>query len=171
MSSSSGAEEVWLYDVPGWNLNPMVLRKLSLNENVDISTAWCKVPRSASPHTNGKAPGSGRILVIDHCGHEIYSRMPEDCCGCLRLGMIRLQCAGISAPIAVLRCWELLMVPGRDSPFGFCTRSVVVEVIRERDDDVGREIAKKVPDVQVVWDEWVQEMLIHLSYKRVRVGD
>jgi hypothetical protein len=41
-------------------------------------------------------------------------------------------------------------------------------VLRERDDDVGREIAQKVPDVQVVWYEWVQEMLIYLN-KRVRV--
>ena len=53
-------------------------------------------------------------------------------------------------------------------PSAFAPGSVVVEVLRERDDDVGREIAKKVPDVQVVWDEWVQEMLIYLN-KRVRV--
>jgi hypothetical protein len=41
-------------------------------------------------------------------------------------------------------------------------------VLRERDDDVGREIAQKVPDVQVVWDDWVQEILVYLD-ERVRV--
>jgi hypothetical protein len=49
----------------------------------------------------------------------------------------------------------------------FAPGSVVVEVLRERDDDVGREIAQKVPDVQVVWDEWVQDMLTYLD-NRVR---
>lgn len=41
-------------------------------------------------------------------------------------------------------------------------------MLGERDDDVGKEIAGKVPDVQVVWDAWVQEMLVYLN-KRVRV--
>jgi hypothetical protein len=147
------------------------LEKLSLNHDIDISTAWCKSGpiRSALPHMNGKSSGSGRILVIDHCGHEIYARMPEDCCGVLAIGD---DTTAVSGHICAHRGIPVLgIVDGdRDTivPPAFAPGSVVAEVVGERDDDVGREIAGKVPDVQVVWDEWVQEILVYLS-KRVRV--
>jgi hypothetical protein len=146
------------------------LEKLSLNQSIDISTAWCKSGpiRSTSPHIKGKAPGSGRVLVIDHCGHEIYSRMPEDCCGVLAIGD---DTTAVSGHICAHRGIPVLgIVDGdRDTivPSAFAPGSVVVEVLRERDDDVGREIAQKVPDVQVVWDEWVRDMLTYLD-NRVR---
>jgi hypothetical protein len=155
----------------GLEPKPHGLEKLALNQSIDISTAWCKSGpiRSAAPHTNGKAPGSGRVLVIDHCGHEIYSRMPEDCCGLLAIGD---DTTAVCGHICTHRGIPVLGIVDGDQdaiiPSAFAHGSVVVEVLRERDDDVGREIAKKVPDVQVVWDEWVQEMLIYLN-KRVRV--
>ncbi|HWS22287.1 MAG TPA: DUF2117 domain-containing protein, partial [Methanoregula sp.] len=155
----------------GLEPKPHGLEKLALNQSIDISTAWCKSGpiRSAAPHTNGKAPGSGRVLVIDHCGHEIYSRMPEDCCGLLAIGD---DTTAVCGHICTHRGIPVLGIVDGDQdaiiPSAFAPGSVVVEVLRERDDDVGREIAKKVPDVQVVWDEWVQEMLIYLN-KRVRV--
>jgi hypothetical protein len=147
------------------------LEKLSLNQSIDISTAWCKSGpiRSAAPHTNGNAPGSGRILVIDHCGHEIYARMPEDCCGVLAIGD---DTTAVSGHICAHRGIPVLGIVDGDQdtivPSAFAPGSVVVEVLRERDDDVGREIAQKVPDVQVVWDDWVQEILAYLD-ERVRV--
>jgi len=155
----------------GLEPKPHGLEKLSLNQNIDISTAWCKSGpiRSAAPHTNGKAPGSGRVLVIDHCGHEIYARMPEDCCGVLAIGD---DTTAVSGHICAHRGIPVLgIVDGdRDTivPSAFAPGSVVVEVLGERDDDVGKEIAGKVPDVQVVWDAWVQEILGYLN-KRVRV--
>ncbi len=118
---------------------------------------------------NGKAPSSGRVLVIDHCGHEIYSRMPEDCCGVLAIGD---DTTVVSGHICAHRGIPVLgIVDGdRDTvvPSAFAPGSVVAEVLGERDDDVGKEIAGKVPDVQVFWDEWVQEILKYLN-KRVRV--
>jgi hypothetical protein len=155
----------------GLEPKPHGLEKLSLNQSIDISTAWCKSGsiRSASPQTNGKAPGSGRILVIDHCGHEIYARMPEDCCGVLAIGD---DTTAVSGHICAHRGIPVLgIVDGdRDTivPSVFASGSVVAEVLGERDDDVGKEIAGKVPDVQVVWDVWVQEILAYLD-KRVRV--
>jgi len=154
----------------GLEPKPHGLEKLSLNQSIDISTAWCKSGpiRSASPQRNRKAPGCGRILVIDHCGHEIYARMPEDCCGVLAIGD---DTTAVSGHICAHRGIPVLgIVDGdRDAivPSAFAPGSVVVEVLRERDDDVGREIAQKVPDVQVVWDEWVQDMLTYLD-NRVR---
>ena len=95
--------------------------------------------------------------------------MPEDCCGVLAIGD---DTTAVSGHICAHRGIPVLgIVDGdRDTivPSAFAPGSVVVEVLRERDDDVGREIAQKVPDVQVVWDEWVQEMLTYLN-KRVRV--
>jgi hypothetical protein len=155
----------------GLEPKPHGLEKLSLDQSIDISTAWCKSGpiRTAAPRMNGKAPGSGRVLVIDHCGHEIYARMPEDCCGVLAIGD---DTTAVSGHICAHRGIPVLgIVDGdRDTivPSAFAPGSVVVEVLGERDDDVGREIAKKVPDVQVVWDDWVQEILVYLD-KRVRV--
>ncbi len=147
------------------------LEKLSLVQNIDISTAWCKSGpiRSTTPHRIRLASRSGRILVIDHCGHEIYSRMPEDCCGVLAIGD---DTTAVCGHICAHRGIPVLgIVDGdRDTivPSAFAHGSVVAEVQGERDDDVGREIAGKVPDVQVFWDEWVQGILAYLN-KRVRL--
>jgi hypothetical protein len=107
--------------------------------------------------------------VIDHCGHEIYAKMPEDCCGVLAIGD---DTTAVSGHICAHRGIPVLgIVDGdRDTivPSAFAPGSVVVEVLGERDDDVGKEIAGKVPDVQVVWDDWVQEILVYLD-KRVRM--
>jgi len=155
----------------GLEPKPHGFEKLSLNQSIDISTAWCKSGpiRSSVPHLKGKAPGSGRILVIDHCGHEIYNRMPEDCCGVLAIGD---DTTAVSGHICAHRGIPVFgIVDGdRDTivPSAFAPGSVVVDVLCERDDDVGKEIAGKVPDVQVVWDAWVQEILVYLN-KRVRV--
>jgi len=43
-----------------------------------------------------------------------------------------------------------------------------MEMIAERDDDAGKEIAMTVPDVPIVWDEWVGETIRHLD-KRIRI--
>ena len=155
----------------GLEPKPHGLEKLSLNQSIDISTAWCKSGsiRSAAPLTNGKAPGIGHVLVIDHCGHEIYKRMPEDCCGVLAIGD---DTTAVSGHICSHRGIPVLgIVDGdRDTivPSAFAPGSVVVEMLGERDDDAGKEIAGKVPDVQVLWVEWVQGILRYLN-TRVRV--
>ena len=155
----------------GLEPKPHGLEKLSLNQSIDISTAWCKSGsiRSTAPHRNRQESRSGRIVVIDHCGHEIYSRMPEDCCGVLAIGD---DTTAVSGHICAHRGIPVLGIVDGDLdtivPSAFAHGSVVAEVLGERDDDVGREIAGKVPDVQVFWDEWVQGILMYLN-KRVRV--
>ena len=155
----------------GLEPKPHGLEKLSLNQSIDISTAWCKSGsiRSTAPHRNRQESRSGRIVVIDHCGHEIYSRMPEDCCGVLAIGD---DTTAVSGHICAHRGIPVFGIVDGDLdtivPSAFAHGSVVAEVLGERDDDVGREIAGKVPDVQVFWDEWVQGILMYLN-KRVRV--
>ena len=61
------------------------------------------------------------------------------------------------------------MATGTQYPVRICPLvTVVVEVLKERDDEVGKEIAGKVTDIQVDWSEWVQEILTYLD-KRVHV--
>jgi hypothetical protein len=155
----------------GLEPKPHGLEKLSLSRNFDISTAWCKSGpiRSAAPRMKGRAPCNGRVLVIDHCGHEIYTRIPEECCGVLAIGDDTTEVCG---HICSHRGIPVLgIVDGdRDTivPSAFAPGSVVVEVLGERDDDVGKEIAGKVPDARIVWDEWVKEMIEYLN-RRVRI--
>lgn len=155
----------------GLEPKPHGLEKLSLDRNFDISTAWCKSGpiRSAAPRIKGRVPCNGRVLVIDHCGHELYARIPEDCCGVLAIGD---DTTGVCGHICSHRGIPVLgIVDGdRDAivPSAFAPGSVVVEVLGERDDDVGKEIAGKVPDVQVIWDEWVKEIIEYLN-RRVRI--
>jgi len=159
--------------VPRSGLEPKThgLEKLALCHPVDLATAWCKSGpvRSASPLISGRAPGAGRVLVIDHCGHEIYARMPDDCCGVLAIGD---DTTGVCGHILAHRGIPVMGIVDGDRdvivPPAFAPGSVVAEVLGERDDDVGREIAKKVPEIQVIWDEWVNEILEYLG-RRVHV--
>jgi hypothetical protein len=147
------------------------LEKLSSSRNVDVSTAWCKSGpvRATRARMKTGASSAGHILVIDHCGHEIYKKMPADCCGVLAIGddttaVCGHICAHLGIPV-------LGIVDGdRDLivPSAFAQGSVVLEVLSERDDDVGKEIGEIVPDTDVAWDAWVRQMLDYLN-GRVRV--
>jgi hypothetical protein len=147
------------------------LEKLAFPPCTDLSNVWCKsgAVRSGAPHRNGKAPFRGRVLVIDHCGHEIYARMPEECCGVLAIGD---DTTAVCGHICTHRGIPVLGITDGDRdtivPSGFAPRSVVVEVVGERDDEVGKEITGKVPYIQVDWNEWVQEILAYLG-KRVKI--
>lgn len=147
------------------------LEKLSRAPQIDISSAWCKSGpiRSVAPHRTGKVPDAGRVLVIDHCGHEVYSRMPDDCCGVLAIGD---DTTGVCGHILAHRGIPVLGIVDGDRdvilPAGFAPGSVVAEVLAERDDDVGIEITKKVPELQIIWGEWVREILEYLG-ERVRL--
>ena len=155
----------------GLEPKPHGLEKVSLYSDFDISTAWCKSGpiRSAAPRMKERAPRKGHVLIIDHCGHEIYAKIPEDCCGVLSIGD---DTTGVCGHICSHRGIPVLgIVDGdRDAivPSAFAPGSVVLEMVGERDDDAGKEIAGKVPDVPVVWDEWVNAIIGFLG-RRVRI--
>jgi len=155
----------------GLEPKPHGLEKLSLSRNIDISTAWCKSGpvRLSLPQTRGGGFPAGHVLVIDHCGHEIYRKMPPDCCGVLAIGD---DTTGVCGHICAHRGIPVLGIVDGDRdvivPSAFAPGSVVVEALYERDDDVGKEIGNYVPDTPVVWNAWLKEMLEYLD-KRVRV--
>jgi hypothetical protein len=95
--------------------------------------------------------------------------MQEDCCGVLAIGD---DTTAVSGHVCSHRGIPVFGITDGDRDTivqqGFAPCSVVVEAVGERDDEVGKEIAGKVPDTQVEWNEWVQEILLYLN-KRVRV--
>lgn len=130
--------------------------------SVHIDTAWCKSGdvRSAAPLVCRPRHSSGRILVVDHCAHEIYQRIGPDVCGILSIGDdTTAVCGHIGAHLGI----PIFGVVDGDAdlvvPYGQATGSVVVETVRERDDDIGREIAERLSDAEICWSEWVEEML------------
>jgi len=138
---------------------------------VRIRTAWCKsgTIRSVSPSITRQMRRVGRILVVDHCAHEIYQRIGSDICGILSIGDdTTAVCAHIGAHLGI----PVFGVVDGDIdlvvPCGHAPGSVIIETVRERDDDIGREIASQIPDGEVSWDTWVKETLEILG-ERVRV--
>ncbi len=139
--------------------------------SVQISTAWCKsgTIRSSSPSVTRQRHRSGRILVVDHCAHEIYQRIGPDICGILSIGDDTTAiCEHIGAHLGI----PVFGVVDGDIdlvvPCGHASGSVLVETVRERDDDLGKEVVAQLPDVEVCWEEWVKETLEALG-DRVRV--
>ena len=155
----------------GLDPKPHGLEKLSRGRDFDISTAWCKSGplRSATPRVKDRVRCKGRVLVIDHCGHELYARIPEDCCGVLAIGD---DTTGVCGHICSHRGIPVLGIVDGDRdvivPSAFAPGSVVMEMTAERDDDAGKEIAKNVPGVPIIWEEWVDEIIRYLG-TRIRI--
>jgi hypothetical protein len=157
--------------VSGLEPKPHGLEKILRSGPVELQYAWCKSGpiRAASPKSDGHGPVKGNVLVIDHCGHEIYSRLRSGCCGVLAIGddttaVCGHICAHRGIPVFGI-------VDGdRDTivPTGFARGSVVVETTGERDDDMGAEVRRMVHGGTLVWDDWVETMLGYLQ-GRVKV--
>ncbi len=152
--------------VAGLQPKPHGIEKLSRTGQLDLATAWCKsgAIRAAVPKASGCAPGEGRVLVIDHCGHKLYARLPDDCCGILAIGDDTTMVCG---HICLHRGIPVLGIVDGDQdvivPSGFARGSVIVEAIGERDDDIGAEVAGHARTHMVRWTEWVDEILAYLQ--------
>ncbi len=160
--------------VTGLQPKPHGIEKLSQMGQLDLSTAWCKsgTIRAAVPQATGCAPEEGRVLVIDHCGHEFYARLPDDCCGVLAIGDDTTMVCG---HICLHRGIPVLGIVDGDQdvivPSGFARGSVIVEAISERDDDIGAEVAGRARTHMVRWTEWVNEILTHLHGRVTIIQD
>jgi hypothetical protein len=109
------------------------------------------------------------VVVIDHCGHEIYQRVLHDCCGVLAIGD---DTTAVCGHICAHRGIPVLGIVDGDRDTivteSFAPGSVVVMTEGERDDDIGAEVASLAHNIPVVWDEWVDQVLRVLE-PRVRV--
>jgi len=147
------------------------IEKLGCNGQTDLSTAWCKSGsiRSAPPQQKEQSLRTGNVVVIDHCGHEIYQRILHDCCGVLAIGD---DTTAVCGHICAHRGIPVLGIVDGDRDTivteSFAPGSVVMMAQEERDDDIGAEVASMVGKLPVVWDEWVGAVL-RLLGNRVRV--
>ena len=147
------------------------IEKIGWQGHTDLATAWFKSGpiRSTPPKQNGEPLRSGNVVVIDHCGHEIYRRIGQDCCGVLAIGD---DTTAVCGHICSHRGIPVLgIVDGdRDAivPASFAPGSVVLLAQEERDDDVGTEVASMAGGSPVVWDEWV-DFVLHVLGSRVMV--
>lgn len=142
------------------------LEKLNRLGQVDLRRAWCKsgTVRGTPPRAGGHAPASGRIVVIDHRGHDLYRTITPDTCGVLAIGddttaVCGHICAHLGIPVFGVVDGDLdgLLVPG------FSPGSMVVEVLEGRDDETGRELAALLPAEPTAWTDWVARALAFLG--------
>lgn len=160
--------------VSGLDPKPHGMEKLLRTGVPDISTAWCKsgAVRSREPAGGCRTGRHGRILVIDHCGHEIYQRLDADCCGVLAIGD---DTTAVCGHICMHRGIPVLGITDNDRdailPSAFAAGSLIFDTRPERDDDVGAEIAASVPDGPVCWDNWVEEIRDRYSGRTTVVLD
>jgi hypothetical protein len=109
------------------------------------------------------------VVVIDHCGHEIYRRIGTDCCGVLSIGddttaVCGHICAHRGIPVLGIVDGDRDTIVTETFPSG----SVVMHAVSERDDDIGSELAPMAGEHPVIWDEWVNRVIEALGH-RVRV--
>ncbi|OPY35552.1 MAG: hypothetical protein A4E35_02377 [Methanoregula sp. PtaU1.Bin051] len=148
------------------------IEKLSGIRPLDLATAWCKSGqiRTVAPLYHRKQVTSGRVVVVDHCGHEIYGKIGPDCCGVLAIGD---DTTAVCGHICSHRGIPVLgIVDGdRDTILmsAFADGSVVLEAQGERDDDLGREVARMAEPGPVIWSDWVASVLAAFK-SRVRVA-
>ena len=147
------------------------MEKILQNGRIDISTAWCKsgTVRSASARYGNRACRNGRVVVIDHCGHELYARLKTGCCGVLAIGD---DTTAVCGHICAHRGIPVLgIIDGdRDTclPSVYAPGSIVILALRERDDDLGKEVAGMLDGRPVVWEGWCDHVLARLA-DRVRI--
>lgn len=148
--------------VSGLNPKPHGMEKLAGSGPVDIATAWCKSGsvRSAPARHGRRQNRSGQVVLIDHCGHSVYTRLERDCCGVLAIGD---DTTAVCGHICVHRGIPVLGITDGDAdgivPASFAPGSLVLDTRPARDDDIGREIAERLPAGRIVWDDWVQDVL------------
>ena len=150
---------------------PHGLEKISGNRYTDLSRVWCK---SGQIRTGTPAPGrqrlaTGRVLFLDHCGHQMYTRLTPGICGIVSVGDdTTTVCGHIAAHLGIP---VFGIVDGDQDDIvsaSFSPGSVIAHAVRERDDDIGDEIGGMIPDGLVAWDDLVERLIRHLG-ERVRI--
>lgn len=142
------------------------MEKVNRSPPSDLSTTWCKsgTIRSASPRPAPRDRKAGRVIVIDHCGHEIYRLLTPDVCGILSVGD---DTTAVCGHIGLHRGIPVFgIIDGdRDGILveSFVEGSVLAMALYERDDDIGTEVAGMVPEYPVEWDRFTREMIDYLS--------
>jgi hypothetical protein len=129
----------------------------------DINCAWCKsgaIRVSYPSHHAMVTNKTGKVLMIDHCGHDLYRHLSPGTCGIVSVGD---DTTAVCGHITAHRGIPVFGIVDGDAdhilPPAFAPGSVIVKVIDGRDDDIGCEIAKHVDGISVYWPSFVEKML------------
>ena len=121
------------------------------------------------PSTVGHGRRRGKVVFVDHCGHEVYRHLSPGICGMVTVGDdTTAVCAHIGAHLGV----PVLGIIDGDAdsivPAAFAPGSVLAHTTVERDDDVGREVGLLIDSQEVEWTRFRDFILTRLG-DRVRV--
>jgi hypothetical protein len=160
-SNSEGLE-------PVSGLKPKVhgLEKLRQTGFHDLSGVWCKSGRirSACPGIAARRKGPGKVLFIDHCGHDLYRKITPETCGIVSIGDDTTAVCGHIASHLGIPVFGIIDGDGDDIVReSFVEGSFIARALCERDDDIGGEIAGKIPEQTVDWDVFSRELADYLS--------
>ncbi len=137
----------------------------------DLANAWCKsgTIRTTRPKKRERSVRKGRIAVIDHTAIACYTICDPHTCGIVTIGD---DTTSICGHIGCTRGIPILGITDGDLDGiiadGYAPGSIVLRTVSERDDDLGIEIMRMIPDGDVVWNEWVETIIAYLG-ERVRI--
>ncbi|MCQ8894680.1 MAG: DUF2117 domain-containing protein [Methanolinea sp.] len=145
------------------------IEKLERAGPVDLSTAWCKSGsvRSQLPRQAGRPPRRGRVVFIDHCGHDLFRKLAGNgVCGIVSIGDdTTAVCGHIGAHLGI----PVLGIVDGDTdgivPPVFAPGSVVVCAEGISDDELGRQVAKVIPPGEEEWEVCVEKILSCIGTK------
>lgn len=145
--------------VSGLTVKHHGLEKLQRTGPVEISQAWCKSGRirSQNPRPRLRKTRKGRVLFVDHCGHQIYRMIDEgEICGMVTVGDdTTAVCGHIGVHLGI----PVLGIIDGDSdnivPERYAEGSVLAVAQGLSDDELGKEISYCIPDGDISWEECV----------------
>lgn len=132
----------------------------------DLSRIWCKSGkiRRSGPASSSQWRRNGRVLYIDHCGHQIYSMLSPEVCGIVSVGddttaVCGHICSHFGIPVFGIIDGD------RDGIIEerYARDSVIAIAVNERDDDIGAEIRDLIPADPVEWNDIVSRLVRHLG--------
>jgi hypothetical protein len=148
------------------------LEKLVGQPVTNLSMVWCKSGAIRTMHPAAREPrtGPGRVLFIDHCGHRIYDEITPVTCGIVSVGDDTTSvCGHIAAHLGI----PVLGIVDGDAdgivPASYANGSIIARAVRERDDDIGREIEGMIPGENVIWEDVVERIIRYLG-NRVEIS-
>ncbi len=157
-----------LIPVSGIRVKPHGMEKLAAIGCPPLDRAWCKsgeIRSSLPERTLRRAPGCGKIAVIDHAALDIYRIITPDLAGIVTIGD---DTTAVCGHIGAVQGIPVFGITDGDAdgivPETYAPGSVVAHVISGTDDDVGREIAGMIPrDEELCWDRLVWDILCTYS--------
>jgi hypothetical protein len=155
--------------IPVSGLIPKIhgLEKIGELHQNDLSQAWCKsgpIRKRGPVSTPIAQRPQGRVLFIDHSGHQLYRMLNPEVCGIVSVGD---DTTAVCGHITSHRGIPVFGIVDGDHDgiveAGYAPGSVIARAGRERDDDIGIEIREMVPDGCVTWNDFVSRLILYLG--------